>query len=64
METMIGMSASLGLKVIAERIEQDDQCARLQELRCAYGQGFRFSRPVPADRIGALLAGEPVAAAA
>ena len=63
-EAMISMSASLGLEVVAEGIEQDEQCARLQELRCAYGQGYLLSRPVPAASIDVLLAGEPAAAVA
>ena len=62
-EAMISMSASLGLKVVAEGIEQDEQCVRLQELRCAYGQGYLFSRPVSAASIDDLLAGELAAAA-
>ena len=63
-EAMISMSASLGLKVVAEGIEQDRQFTRLQELRCSYGQGYLFSRPVPATSIDALLAEESLVAVA
>jgi EAL domain-containing protein (putative c-di-GMP-specific phosphodiesterase class I) len=61
-ETMIRMSASLGLQVVAEGVEQEDQCVRLQELHCAYGQGYLFSRPVPASALDALFDAAPVTA--
>ncbi len=61
-EAMIRMSTSLGLSVVAEGVEDDEQCIRLQELRCRYGQGFLFSRPVPATALDAVFAGAPAVA--
>lgn len=46
---IITMSASLGLNVVAEGIEEESQLALLRKLGCGYGQGYYFSRPVPAD---------------
>lgn len=45
---IITMAASLGLKVVAEGIEQANQLALLREMGCGYGQGYFFSRPLAA----------------
>ncbi len=53
---MISMGRSLGHRVVAEGVETREQCAFLQSQQCGEGQGFYFSRPVPADEITASLA--------
>jgi diguanylate cyclase (GGDEF)-like protein len=50
---VLALAATLGLEVIAEGIETAEQRAQLIELGCAYGQGFLFARPCPADEFGA-----------
>ncbi|MBL1263743.1 sensor domain-containing protein [Methylomicrobium sp. RS1] len=55
-EAMIGMAHKLGIQVIAEGIETQDQYEILKEMGCDYGQGYFFSKPLPADRFDALLA--------
>lgn len=52
---VIGMGKSLDLNVIAEGIETQEQLALLRSHNCAEGQGFYFSRPVPATDFVALL---------
>lgn len=47
-EAIIVMAHKLGLKVIAEGIETDEQYQLLKKAGCDYGQGFLFSKPVPA----------------
>jgi len=47
-DAIITMSASLGLNVVAEGIEEASQLALLCKLGCGYGQGYYFSRPVMA----------------
>ncbi|HEX4009570.1 MAG TPA: EAL domain-containing protein [Solirubrobacteraceae bacterium] len=54
--SIVGLAHSLGLKVTAEGIEDVDQLEALTALGCEFGQGFHFSRPLPADEIAALLA--------
>jgi predicted signal transduction protein with EAL and GGDEF domain len=54
------MGHALGKIVIAEGIETLGQSLLLRELGCDMGQGFQFSRPVPAEAFGALLAGGPL----
>ena len=50
-----------GIGVVAEGIETERQAERLLELGCDLGQGYLFSRPVPADEAprAAARADEP-----
>jgi diguanylate cyclase (GGDEF)-like protein len=65
---MIDMGTSLGIEVIAEGIETDDEAAMLGEMNCPRAQGHLFSRAVPASAIArffpprSALAAVPVAA--
>ena len=54
-ESIIGMAHRLGMKVIAEGIEEPEQEDFLRSSGCDYGQGYLFSRPVPAQRFEHLL---------
>jgi EAL domain-containing protein (putative c-di-GMP-specific phosphodiesterase class I) len=49
------LGQSLGKKVIAEGIESTAQLNALLELRCGFGQGYHFSRPLPKEEAGRLL---------
>jgi EAL domain-containing protein (putative c-di-GMP-specific phosphodiesterase class I) len=51
------MGSALGLEVIAEGIETDEQRLLLQSLGCPKGQGYLFARPQPAAAADALVAG-------
>jgi EAL domain-containing protein (putative c-di-GMP-specific phosphodiesterase class I) len=54
--SIVSLAHSLGLRVTAEGIEDTDQLHALTELGCEYGQGFHFSRPMPAADIATMLA--------
>ncbi|OIQ82725.1 cyclic di-GMP phosphodiesterase Gmr [mine drainage metagenome] len=54
-EAIIVMAHKLGMKVIAEGVETEQQRDLLLAAGCDYGQGYLFSRPVPADQFEALL---------
>lgn len=54
-EAIIVMAHKLGLKVIAEGIETSEQKELLFAAGCDYGQGYLFSRPVPANEFEQLL---------
>jgi len=51
----LAFASALGLSVTAEGVETADQFERLRALGCPQGQGFLFSRPVPAAQLPALL---------
>ncbi|WP_034501048.1 MULTISPECIES: bifunctional diguanylate cyclase/phosphodiesterase [unclassified Agrobacterium] len=53
---MIQLAGSLGIDVIAEGVEAGEQATFLREAGCPYGQGYYFSRPVPAGLIEDMLA--------
>lgn len=48
-KTILMLGENLGIEVVAEGIEKVAQFALLSQLGCTYGQGYLFSRPVPAD---------------
>lgn len=56
---IVAMADSLGLHVTAEGIEHPAQARILQEIGCREGQGFLFSRPLPASEAGQLLLPPP-----
>ena len=53
--SLVAMAHAAGMTVTAEGIETPDQARRLTALGVDYGQGFYYSRPVPAARIEAVL---------
>jgi EAL domain-containing protein (putative c-di-GMP-specific phosphodiesterase class I) len=53
---LVGLAHSLGLTVIAEGVEHEDQRAMLRHLGCDEFQGWLHSRALPADACGRLLA--------
>ena len=54
-EAIIVMAHKLGLKVIAEGVETEQQRDLLVRAGCDFAQGFLFSRPLPADELEKLL---------
>jgi diguanylate cyclase (GGDEF)-like protein/PAS domain S-box-containing protein len=54
---IIGLAHSLGLRVIAEGVEEQGQCDFLRAEQCNHAQGFYFSRAVPAGEFARLRAG-------
>lgn len=54
-EAIIVMAHKLGIKVIAEGVETPQQRDLLIAAYCDYGQGYLFSRPLPAEEFENLL---------
>jgi len=53
--TIIGLSRSLGLDVIAEGVETEEQRISLGEAGCDLYQGYLFSKPLPVADLEAFL---------
>ena len=54
--TIVTLAHNLGKHVIAEGVETPGQVALLRSLRCEYGQGYFFSKPIDGKAAGLLLA--------
>jgi diguanylate cyclase len=52
---IISMGRSLGLRVIAEGVETQEELAFLQAQQCEEAQGYYFARPLPPERFVKLL---------
>ena len=53
--TIVYLAKALNLNVVAEGIESIRQFHQLSMLGCEYGQGYLFSRPLPAREMEKLL---------
>jgi EAL domain-containing protein (putative c-di-GMP-specific phosphodiesterase class I) len=54
-QKVIALARSSGMDVVAVGVETMEQLKKVKELKCAYGQGFFFSRPLDSDAAGALI---------
>ena len=54
-DTIIMMARNLGLEVIAEGVETEQELAYLSRKDCAIYQGYYFSKPVEVDRFTTIL---------
>jgi EAL domain-containing protein (putative c-di-GMP-specific phosphodiesterase class I) len=52
---VIMLAKRFGLAVIAEGVETEEQEFLLKKWRCLHGQGYLYSRPVPADEFADLM---------
>ncbi len=55
-KAIIDLGHSLGLKIIAEGIETEDQLILLQELGCDLGQGYYFQKASPPETVARCYA--------
>ncbi len=56
-KAMITMAHELGIRVVAEGVETQEQAALLREAGCDFGQGYLWGRPVPAAEFERLWFG-------
>jgi diguanylate cyclase (GGDEF)-like protein len=54
-QSIVMLTHGLGMGVIAEGVETEEQLARLQSLGCEYGQGFLVSRPLDSQKMEELI---------
>jgi EAL domain-containing protein (putative c-di-GMP-specific phosphodiesterase class I) len=56
--TILTLANNLGMDVIAEGVETENHLAQLKEMKCKFGQGYLFAKPVNAQAAGELLQAE------
>ena len=54
----IGLGYALGLRVVAEGVESEEQLAKLGEMDCDLAQGYYFAKPLPSEVANSLLEGD------
>jgi EAL domain-containing protein (putative c-di-GMP-specific phosphodiesterase class I) len=54
-ETIMTLAQKLGVKVTAEGLETKEQLAQLRAMKCEYGQGYFFARPLDSGAAEALI---------
>ncbi len=62
LDSIVAMGHALGLLIVAEGIENQEQVDRLGDLGCDYGQGYFIGKPMTAKQVSDALAGMPYAA--
>lgn len=50
-KTIVDLAANLGMETVGEGIESLADAQLLQQMDCLYGQGFYFSKPMPANEM-------------
>ena len=58
-EIIVSLARYLNMDVVAEGVETAEQLAYLRALKCDYGQGYFFSRPLDSEAAEALLMANP-----
>jgi diguanylate cyclase (GGDEF)-like protein len=48
---ILALGQQLGLRVVAEGVEDEGQLVRLRQMGCELGQGYYFARPAPLERL-------------
>jgi diguanylate cyclase (GGDEF)-like protein/PAS domain S-box-containing protein len=57
-QTILGLARDLGVDVIAEGVETEEQSRRLRALQCHRAQGYLFREPVDAETAERMLAAQ------
>ncbi len=50
-----GLAHNLGIEIVAEGVETQEQLNRVCDLKCDYAQGYHFSKPIPISGAFKLL---------
>lgn len=56
-KAVITLGTSMGMKVVAEGVEDAEQLAALSQYGCDQVQGYHFGRPMPAGEVAGFLKG-------
>jgi len=52
---IINLGRSLGMKIVAEGVETDQEATILESMGCEVAQGYYFSRPIPPASLSAFI---------
>jgi diguanylate cyclase (GGDEF)-like protein len=52
---IVAMARSLGIDTVAEGIETEAQAGRMRSMRCTYGQGYYYARPLLPEELRLTL---------
>lgn len=55
LRALVVMMRSLKLPVVVEGVETQEQAVILRKLRCDYGQGWLFGKPVPLENVSTII---------
>jgi EAL domain-containing protein (putative c-di-GMP-specific phosphodiesterase class I) len=58
--TIVALAQNLGMDVVAEGVETEDQLMLLRKLECEHGQGFLFSTPLGDEQVEQFIADQNV----
>jgi diguanylate cyclase (GGDEF)-like protein len=58
-ETIVSMAEHIGMMVVAEGVETEEQLEFLRQINCGYAQGFYFSHPIDLEGVYQLLDQNP-----
>jgi diguanylate cyclase (GGDEF)-like protein len=58
-DAVAGMARALGLHLVGEGVETAEQAAHLAAVGCEFGQGFLYSRPMPAEDVAGWMGAAP-----
>lgn len=58
-QTIIMLGHNLGMDIVAEGVETEEQLHQLRLLKCEYAQGYLFAQPVSVESIETLLKTDP-----
>ena len=55
---VVAMAHALGMEVVAEGVETEEQLAKVADMGCDEAQGFFFARPLDPGAVALLLAAQ------
>ena len=56
---VIGLARAMGMKVVAEGVETQEQLSCLKEMGCDFAQGYLLAHPLSVEEASAYLASQP-----